>query len=78
MMDHLPWSFKSSHNPSEQLRRLDVSSPKFRDHVRKMFYGEEYKRWMLGVQGDDLLGLVEYLDKVCFYFSFTRPPLMPL
>ena len=73
-----PWSSKSPRNPLEQLYRLDLFSPKFHDHVRKIFYGEEYRQWVLSVQGDDLVGLVDYLDKVCFRFPFVGSPLKPM
>ena len=81
MMGYLhsrPWPSKSPRNPLEQLRRLDLSSPKFHDQVRKILYGEEYRQWVVSVQGDDLVGLVDYLDKVCFRFSFTHSPLKPM
>ena len=74
----LPRSFKSSRNPLEQLCRLDPSAPKFRVRARKIFFGEEYRQWVISAHGDDLVGLVDYLDKVCSRFSFTRSPLKPM
>ena len=74
----LPRSFKSSRNPLEQICRLDPSAPKFRDRVGKIFLGEEHRQWVQSVQGDDLVGFVDYLDKVCFRFSFTCFSLKPI
>jgi hypothetical protein len=54
----------SPHNPLNRLRRLDRSSPKFHDQVSNILSGEEYKQWVPNIQGDDLVGLVDYLDKV--------------
>ena len=53
-----------SHSPLEQLRHLDRSSSEFHDRVSNILYGEDYKKWVQTVQGDDLVGLVDYLDKV--------------
>ena len=62
----------SSHNPLTQLRRLDKSSPTFHDKVSNILYGEEYTRWMSGLQGEDLMGLVDYLDDVRCHVSLFR------
>jgi len=62
----------SSHNPLTQLRCLDTSSPTFHDQVNRILYGEEYTRWMSGLQGEDLMGLVEYLDNVRRHVSLFR------
>ena len=61
----------SSH-PLTQLRRLDKSSPTFQDQVSNILYGEEYTRWMSGLQGEDLVGLVDYLDDVRRRVSLFR------
>jgi len=65
----------SSRNPLTQLRRLDATSPTFHDQVCNILYGEEYTRWMPGLQGDDLMGLVNYLDNVRRCVSLFRSPL---
>jgi len=52
-------------NPLKQLRRLDRSSPKFHDQLSNVLYGEDYKQCVPNLQGDDLVWLVDYLDKVC-------------
>jgi len=64
-----------SHNPLNQLRRLDASSSTFHDQISSILCGEEYKRWMSNLQGDDLAGLTDYLDKVRHYVSLVRSPL---
>ncbi|KAF9644868.1 kinase-like protein [Thelephora ganbajun] len=56
-------SLMSSLGLLEQLRRLNRSSSKFQDQVSNILYGQEYKQWAQGVQSDDLVGLVDYLDK---------------
>ena len=48
----------------QQLDRLDRSSPDFHDQLRDVLYGEEYQRCASNLQGDDLVWLVDYLDKV--------------
>jgi len=63
------------HNLLNQLRGLDPSSSTFRDQVSNILYGEEYKRWMPNIQGDDLAGLVDYLDKVRHPVLLVRSPL---
>jgi len=54
----------SSRSPLKQLRRLDKSSSKFHDRVSNILYGKEYMQWVPTIQGDDLVGLVDYLDEV--------------
>ena len=49
----------------QQLRHLDKSSPDFHDQLRKVLYGEEYMQCVPNLQGDDLVWLIDYLDKVC-------------
>jgi len=62
----------SSHNPLTLLRRLDTTSPTFHDQVSNILYGEEYIRWVPDLQGEDLMELVDYLDKVGRRFSLLR------
>jgi len=66
-----------SGSPLKQLRRLDRSSSKFHDRISSILYGEEYKQWVPTIQGDDLVGLVDYLDKVRCRVSLLRSPLNP-
>ena len=65
----------SSHHPLTRLRRLDASSPTFHDQVDTILHEEEYRRWMSGLQGEDLMGLVDYLDNVCRRVSLFSSPL---
>ena len=65
----------SSRSPLEKLRRLDKSSSEFHDQVSNILYGKEYMQWVPTIQGNDLVGLVDYLDKVHCDFSFLRSPL---
>jgi len=65
----------SSHNPLTQLRHLDTSSSTFQDQVSNVLYGEEYTQWIPNLQGDDLIGLVDYLDEVRCRDSLLRSPL---
>jgi len=65
----------SSRNPLNQLRRLDNSSSTFHDQVNKIFDGEEYKQWAPNLQGNDLIGFIDYLDEVCRCASLPRSPL---
>jgi len=53
----------SSRSPLEQLRRLDTSSPEFHDRVSNILGGGEYREWVSTIEGDDLVGLVGYLDR---------------
>ena len=65
----------SSRIPLKQLRRLDRSSPEFHDQVSNILYGQEYQQWVPTIQGDDLVGLVDYLDKVRCRVSLLCSPL---
>ena len=48
----------------QQLDRLDRSSPEFQDQLYTIFRGEEYSQCVRDLQGDDLVWLVDYLDRV--------------
>ena len=67
----------SSRSPLKQLRHLDGSSSRFPDQVSNILYGGEYKQWVPTIQGDDLVGLVDYLDKVRCRVSLLCSPLKP-
>ena len=64
-------------NPLGQLRRLDMSSSKFPDQLHNILHGGQYKKWVLNLQDDDLVGLVDYLDKVCYHISHLCSLLKP-
>lgn len=63
-----------SYSPLNQLRGLDASSFAFHDQVSNILDGEEYKRWMPNLRGEDLAGLVNYLDKVRHRVSHRFAP----
>ena len=69
----------SSPNPPalQQLRRLDKSSSEFHDQLSNVLYGEEYQQCVPNIQGDDLVWLVDYLDKVRRRAALPRFPLKP-
>ena len=60
-------------NALGQLRRLDNSSPGFHDHLSHVLYGEEYKKWVPNLDGDDLVWLVDCLDKVRRHIVIPHP-----
>jgi len=57
----------------QQLRRLDRSSPGFHDQLTKILYGEDYQQRAPKLQGDDLVWLIDYLDKVCCHVTSSHP-----
>jgi len=48
----------------QELQRFDRSSPDFQGQLSSVLYGPEYVRCVPDLQGDDLVWLVDYLDKV--------------
>jgi hypothetical protein len=48
----------------QKLNRLSRSASGFRDQLSDLLDGEEYKQCLPNLQGDDLVWLVDYLDKV--------------
>ena len=62
---------------SQQFHQLDKSSPDFPDKLCNVLYGEEYTKCVLILQGDELVWLVDYLDKVRRRVSFPYSPLKP-
>jgi len=64
----------SSNDPLRRLFRLDRSSSKFHDQVSNILYGEEYRQWVPNLPSEDLVGLVDYLDKVLHRASPLRSP----
>jgi len=59
----------------QKLYRLDTSLPDFEDQLFKVLYGNEYARCAPNLGGDDLIWLIDYLDKVGNRVSFSRSPL---
>ena len=63
----------SSGSPAlDKLYRLDTSSPDFGGQLSGLLYGEEYAHCALNFKGDDLIWLIDYLDKVSL--SLSRSP----
>ena len=54
----------TSPNLLQQLHHLDRSSSEFHDQLSNILYGEEYERHVADLDNDDLVSLVDYLDKV--------------
>ena len=48
----------------QQLRLLNRSSPDFHEQLGSVLYGQEHQQCVPNLQGDDLMWLVDYLDKV--------------
>jgi hypothetical protein len=61
----------------QQLDRLNRSSSNFHDQLCNTLYGQEYVRCVTDLEGDDLLWLVEYLDKVRRRVALLQSPLKP-
>ena len=53
----------------QQLHQLNRSSPKFHDQLNIILYGEEFKQHATNLDANDLLWLVDYLDKVRHHVS---------
>jgi hypothetical protein len=62
----------------QQLDLLDRSSPNFHDQLSNVLYGPEYKQCVQNLQGEDLVWLVDYLDKVRRHISLPHTPLNPV
>jgi len=59
----------------QELHRLDRSSPDFHDQLCNVLYGQEYVRCVPNLQDDDLVWLVDYLDKVRRNVALPPSPL---
>ena len=59
----------------QQLHHLDRSSPDFHDQLCSALHGEEYTQCVQNLQGDDLVWVVDYLDKVRRRVAFPYSPL---
>ena len=67
-----------SHSFLQALGRLNRSSSRFHDKLTNALYGEEYKGCVPGLQDDDLVWLVDYLDKVRHPVGLPQSPLKPV
>ena len=54
----------------QQLPRLNKFSPDFHDQLSNVLSSEEYEQSVPNLQGNDLVSLVDYLDKVCHPICF--------
>ena len=61
----------------QQLHHLDRTTSGFHDQLSNALYGEEYQKCVPNLQGDDLVWLVDYLDKVRHYVAHPRSPPKP-
>jgi len=59
----------------DQLQYLNKFSATFHDQLNSILYGEEFKQQATNLQGDSLVWLVDYLDKVRRRISFLRSSL---
>jgi len=62
----------------QQLYNLNQSSSQFNDQLHNVLHSEVYKHSLLSLQGNDLLSLVDYLDKVCCCISIPCSPSEPV
>ena len=60
-----------------RLRDLDRLLSGFQDQLSNVLYGEEYVQCVTGLQDEDSVWLVDYLDQVCRRVGFSRSPLEP-
>lgn len=61
----------------QKLQELDMSLSEFHDQLNDLLYGEEYQQCVPNLQADNLVWLVDYLDKVCCHAALLRPLLKP-
>lgn len=53
----------------QKLDGLDRSLPEFYKQLDSILHGDEYRKLVLNLQGDDLVWLVEHLDSVRRHFA---------
>ena len=58
----------------QEFRCLDGSPSRFHDQLSGILYGQEYWQCVPNLQGNGLVWLVEYLDKVCCHTPVPRSP----
>ena len=61
----------------QRLDHLDRSSPGFHDQLCNVLYGEEYVQCVANLQGDDLVWLVDYPDRVRRRVALSHSLLKP-
>ena len=62
-----------SPNLFEGLPCPDEPSSEFHDKLSSVLRGEEYRQWAQTVEGGELIGLLDYLEKVRCCTSFPAP-----
>ena len=63
------------HDPLQQLRDLDRTSPQFYPQLIDLLHGDKYRGVVPSLRSDDLTWLIEYLDSVSLQ---TTPSYFPL
>ena len=58
-----------SHDPLQQLRDLDRTSPQFHEKLSNFFHGNVYESIFPDLERDSLAWFVEYLDSVSSHWS---------
>jgi len=66
-----------NHPILQQFPPIDRSSPDFHDQLDKLLCGQEYEQSVPDLQGDNLIWLVDYLDKVRSRVALPHSPLKP-
>jgi len=61
----------------QKLHRLNGYSSRFHTQLSNVLYGEEYQRCVPNLQGEDLVWLVDYLDKVRCCVALPHSTLKP-
>ena len=56
----------------QQLHHLDRSPSKFHDQLSDVLHGEVFQQSVLNLDRNELVWLVDYLDKVCYPVSLPR------
>jgi len=59
-----------SHPFLQQLHCLSRFSPGFHDQLTEVLHGKKFQKHAPNLQGDDLVWLIDYLDKVCHHMVF--------
>ena len=59
----------------QQLHHLDTASSAFRNQLSNVLSSEEYEQSVQNLEGDNLVSLVDYLDKVRRRVVLAHPPL---
>jgi hypothetical protein len=65
------------HSALKQLDRLNNSLSGFHNELSNVLSWEDYKQCVPNLQNDDLVWLVEYLDRVRYRIAPPRPLLQP-